>query len=39
MKRVIFDTNIYGLIVVDEDRDNIRRKIEQEKMKQANLLL
>ena len=32
MKRVILDTNIYGLIVVDEDRGKIRNSVEKEKV-------
>lgn len=31
MKRVIFDTNIYGLIVEDKNRTKIRYKIEKER--------
>ena len=31
MKRVIFDTNIYGIIVIDTQRDKVRNKIEKEK--------
>ena len=32
MQRVVLDTNIYGLIVVDEDRTKVRNKIEKEKI-------
>lgn len=32
MERVILDTNIYGLIVIDEDRNKVRHSIEKEKM-------
>lgn len=31
MKRVLLDTNIYGLIVKDNDRAKIRNKIEKER--------
>ncbi len=31
MKRVILDTNIYGLIVIDADRDSVRYGIEKKK--------
>ena len=31
MKRVLLDTNIYGLIVKDNDRSKIRNKIEKER--------
>lgn len=31
MKRIILDTNIYGLIVVDNDRNKVRYSIEKEK--------
>lgn len=32
MKRVLLDTNIYGLIVKDVDRNKVRDKIEKEKI-------
>ncbi len=31
MKRVLLDTNIYGLMVIDKDRDRLRDSIEQVK--------
>ena len=31
MKRVILDTNIYGLIVVDKDRNKVRHSVEEKK--------
>lgn len=32
MKRILLDTNIYGLIVIDEDRDKIRDSIEKKRV-------
>ena len=32
MKRILLDTNIYGLIVIDEDRDKIRNVIEKKRV-------